>query len=185
MAVLALRAAVAYLDKRTNGQVSQWVDAGWITVTPGDVIDYDVIYADVAADGKAFRVMAAGQDEWSGVPARQAIQKRTRLDMVPIPQTVRSMTDGMTELMALTKSRAGRTTATRVAEWSFDSGEVRHPAGDADQLRPDKPDRNALSKRIEAVPMAAMAVTPLARAGAEARAQRTNGGAVTLFSGEA
>jgi phage terminase large subunit-like protein len=64
-----------------------------------------VIYADITADCKAFRVMAAGYDEWSGEPARQAIQKRTRLDMVPIPQTFRGMSYGMTELMALTKSR--------------------------------------------------------------------------------
>jgi len=152
-------AAVSFLDKRTNGRVSQWADAGWITVTPGDVIDYDVIYADVAADCKAFRVMAAGYDEWSGEPARQAIQKRTRLDMVPIPQTFRGMTYGMTELMALTKSRGWAHHGNPVAEWCFDAVEVRHPAGDADQLRPDKPDRNAVGKRIDAVPTAAMAVT--------------------------
>lgn len=152
-------AAVSFLDKRTNGRVSQWADAGWITVTPGDVIDYDVIYADVAADCKAFRVMAAGYDEWSGEPARQAIQKRTRLDMVPIPQTFRGMSYGMTELMALTKSRAWGHHGNPVAEWCFDAVEVRHPPGDVDQLRPDKPDRNAVGKRIDAVPTAAMAVT--------------------------
>jgi phage terminase large subunit-like protein len=152
-------AAVAFLDKRTNGRVSRWADAGWITVTPGDVIDYDVIYADVAADCKAFRVMAAGYDEWSGEPARQAIQKRTRLDMVPIPQTFRGMTYGMTELMELTKSRGWAHHGNPVAEWCFDAVEVRHPPGDADQLRPDKPDRNAVGKRIDVVPTAAMAIT--------------------------
>lgn len=39
--------AVHFLDGRTNGRVSQWAEGGWITVTPGDVIDYDVIYADM------------------------------------------------------------------------------------------------------------------------------------------
>ncbi|MFE0021919.1 terminase large subunit [Amycolatopsis sp. NPDC059021] len=152
-------AAVKFLDSRTNGRVSQWADGGWITVTPGDVIDYDVIYADIAADCVAFKVMAAGYDEWSGEPVRQEIQKKTRLDLAPIPQTYRGLTFGMTELMALTKSRGWSHHAHPVAEWCFDAVEVRHPAGDADQLRPDKPDRQAVGKRIDAVPTAAMAIT--------------------------
>jgi phage terminase large subunit-like protein len=36
-------------------QVSQWVDGGWITGTPGDVIDYDVIYADITEDCATLR----------------------------------------------------------------------------------------------------------------------------------
>lgn len=66
-------AAVRFLDQRTNGRVSQWADGGWITVTPGDVIDYDMIYADIAHDCQTFKVMAAGCDKWSGEPVRQAI----------------------------------------------------------------------------------------------------------------
>lgn len=151
--------AVKFLDGRTNGRVSQWAEDGWITVTPGDVIDYDVIYADIAEDCRTFKVMAAGYDEWSGEPVRQAIQKKTRLDLAPIPQTYRGLTYGMTELMALTKSRTWSHHANPVAEWCFDAVEVRHPAGDADQLRPDKPDRQAVGKRIDAVPTAAMAIT--------------------------
>jgi phage terminase large subunit-like protein len=61
--------AVTFLDGLTNGRVSQRADGGWITVTPGDVIDNDVIYADIAADCATFKVMAAGHDEWSGEPA--------------------------------------------------------------------------------------------------------------------
>jgi phage terminase large subunit-like protein len=152
-------AAVKFLDGRTNGRVSQWADGGWITVTPSDVIDYDVIYADIAADCTTFKVMAAGYDEWSGEPVRQAIQKKTRLDLTPIPQTNRGLTYGMTELMALTKSRGWSHHANSVAEGCFDAVECRHPAGDGDQLQPDKPDRQAVSKRIGAVSTAAMAIT--------------------------
>ena len=76
--------AVQFLDGRTNVRVSQWAEGGWITVTPGDVIDCDLIYADIAEDCRKFKVMAAGYDEWSGEPFRQAIQKKTRLDLAPI-----------------------------------------------------------------------------------------------------
>lgn len=97
-------AAVEFLDSRTNGKVSQWADGGWITVTPGNVIDYDTIYADIEADCRMFKVMAIGYDEWSSEPVRQELHKRTRVHMDPIAQTYRGMTYGMTELMALTKS---------------------------------------------------------------------------------
>ncbi|MEC3981661.1 hypothetical protein [Amycolatopsis sp. H20-H5] len=117
------------------------------------------ILAGIASDCAAFKVMAAGYDEWSGEPVRQAIQKKTRPDLTPIPQTYRGLTYGMTELMALTKSRTWSHHANPVAEWCFDAVEVRYPAGDADQLRPDKPDRQAVGKRIVAVPTAAMAIT--------------------------
>ncbi len=145
--------------KFLHGRVSQWADGGWITVTPGDVIDYDVIYADIAADCATFKVTAAGYDEWFGEPVRRAIQKKTRLDLAPIPQTYRGLTFGMTELMALTKARGWSHHANPVAEWRFDAVEVCHPPGDADQIRPDKPDRQAVGKRIDAVPTAAMAIT--------------------------
>jgi phage terminase large subunit-like protein len=148
-------AAVKFLDGRTNGRVPQWAQGGWITVAPGDVIDYDVIYSDCAT----FKVMAAGYDERSGEPVGQEIQKKTRLDLTSIPQTYRGLTYGMTELMALTKSRTWSHHANPLAEWCFDAVEVRHPAGDANQLRPDKPDRQAVGKRIDAVPTAAMAIT--------------------------
>lgn len=59
-----------------------------------------------------FRVVVAGYDEWSGEPVRQAIQKRARLGLAPIPQTYR----GMTELMALTKSATAPNHANPVAE---------------------------------------------------------------------
>ncbi|ALG06927.1 hypothetical protein [Kibdelosporangium phytohabitans] len=42
---------------------------------------------------------------------------------------------------------------------SFDSVEVRHPPGEPDLIRPDKPVRNKTGRRIDAVPTAAMAVS--------------------------
>ena len=57
--------------------------------------------------------------------------------------------------MALTKSRGWHITAECA---STPSRSDTHPATPI-QLRPDKPDRNAVGKRIDAVPTAAMAVT--------------------------
>ncbi|WP_237048122.1 terminase large subunit [Lentzea guizhouensis] len=150
--------AVEALDKRTDGKISQWVEQGWITATDGEVIDYDIIEADITADTGLVRVADISYDEWSGEPVRQRLERRTGVPMYPVPQTYKGMTHGMTELMALTKSRTWSHHGNPVAEYCFDSVEVRHPAGEPDLIRPDKPERGKTGKRIDAVPTAAMAV---------------------------
>lgn len=78
--------------------------------------------------------------------------------MFPVAQTYKGMTAGMTEIMALTKSRGWSHHGNPVAEFCFDSVEVRRPPGEPDLIRPDKPERGKTGKRIDAVPTAAMAV---------------------------
>ena len=151
-------AAVAFLDKHTDSRVSRWVEAGWITVTPGEVIDYDMVETDIATDCAALRVADISYDEWSGEPVRQRLERRTRVPMYPVPQTYRGLTPGMTEVMALTRSREWSHHGNPVAAWCFDNVEVRSPAGEPDLIRPDKPERGKTGKRIDAVPVTAMAV---------------------------
>jgi len=150
---------VDFLDEHTDHRVSHWVEQGWITTTPGEVIDYEVIEADIAADCAALRVADINYDEWSGEPVRQRLERVTRVDMYPVPQTFRGMTHGMTELMTLTRSRSWSHHGNPVAAFCFDSVEVRHPPGEPDLIRPDKPLRGKTGKRIDAVPTAAMAVS--------------------------
>ncbi|OXM63135.1 terminase [Amycolatopsis vastitatis] len=152
-------AGVTFLDEHTDGRISRWVKAGWITATPGEVIDYDVIENDITADTGLLRVAEIDYDEWSGEPVRQRLEKRTGVPMYPVPQTYKAMTHGMTELMTLTRSRAWSHHGNPVAEYCFDSVEVRHPPGEPDLIRPDKPQRGKTGKRIDAVPTAAMAVS--------------------------
>jgi phage terminase large subunit-like protein len=150
--------AVVFLDEHTDHRVSKWVEGGWITTTPGEVIDYDLIESDIAADCAALRVADISYDEWSGEPVRQRLERRTRVPMFPVPQTFRGMTHGMTELMTLTRSRAWSHHANPVAAWCFDNVEVRSPPGEPDLIRPEKPERGKVGKRIDAVPTASMAV---------------------------
>lgn len=152
-------AGVDFLDEHTDHRVSQWVEQGWITTTPGEVIDYEVIEAEIAADCAMLRVADINYDEWSGEPVRQRLERVTRVDMYPVPQTFRGMTHGMTELMTLTRSRSWSHHGNPVAAFCFDSVEVRHPPGEPDLIRPDKPQRGKTGKRIDAVPTAAMAVS--------------------------
>lgn len=151
--------AVDFLDQHTDHRVSRWADDGWITVTDGEVVDYEVIYADIAEDCARLRVADISYDEWSGEPVRQAIETRTKVTMYPVPQTYKGMSHGMTELMAMTRSRTWSHHGNPVASWCFDNVEVRSPAGEPDLIRPDKPERGKTGKRIDAVPSSSMAVS--------------------------
>lgn len=149
------------LDRRNNGNITPWVQAGWITVTEGDVLDYRQVYDDITADAERFHIKAGGADRWSMAPVVQEIQRRTALDdeaLVMVEQTYRGMTPGLVELMGLVKEQAFRHHGNPVAQWCFDNVEVRRAPYDPELIRPDKPERGATGKRIDAVPAAAMAV---------------------------
>lgn len=140
------------LDEHTNGRISQWVEAGWITATEGDTIDYERIYDDVAQDHKDFRIVDITYDKWSGEPVRQAIVKRTRLKMVESDTTYLRMTAPMGELMRRLKADEIRHFGNPVARWMADVVEKKSPRDDPDRQRPVKPDRDKTGKRIDGIP---------------------------------
>lgn len=154
--------ALTELDRRNGGQVTQWVKQGWITVTDGDVIDYERVYSDIAEDANHFAIRSGGADRWSLMPVLQEIGKRTSLivdeSLVMIEQTYKGMTPGMVELMGLVKEEKFNHHNNPVATWCFDNVEVRRAPYDPELIRPEKPERQRGGTRIDAVPAAAMAI---------------------------
>lgn len=53
------------LNKRIAGYADVWRRAGLLTITPGDVTDYDFIKAQIAADRERFDVRAIAYDPWN------------------------------------------------------------------------------------------------------------------------
>jgi len=121
--------------------------AGWITVTLSDVIDYDVIHGGIDKVSRTFKVMAAGYDAGRQDPKeeRRATSRRSR-----------RLTYSRTELVALTNPRGWTYHANLVAEWCFDVVEYGTRL-EVNPLRSVKHNRQAVGKRIDAVPTAAMA----------------------------
>lgn len=156
--------ALPRLDKHSDGQWTRWAEAGWITVTEGTTVDYDTVYADVETDARDFDITAADCDQWSMAPVIQEIEKRTGVqEIFAYNNTYARMTPGMTELMALVKTGRFRHHANPVAAACFDAVEVRKAPYDPELIRPDKPERDKTSKRIDAVPSTAMACSAWAR----------------------
>ena len=150
------------LDKANAGKVSQWVQDGWITLTDGDVLDYQRVYEDIGRDAEGFSIRGGGADRWSMMPVIQEVAARTSLAvdeaLVIVEQTYKGMTPGMLNLMALVKTEGFRHHHNPVAAWCFDNVQVRKAPYDPELIRPDKPDRGKTGKRIDAVTAASMAV---------------------------
>lgn len=160
--------ALPELDKRNDGLFGRMAASGWLTVTEGNVVDYDRMYADIEADARDFSLRAGDGDQWSMAPVIQEVEKRTGVaDIVAYNQTYQKMTPGMTEMMALVKSGRLRHHGNPLARFCFDSVEVRSAPYDPELIRPDKPKRDRDSKRIDGVPAAAMACSAWKRATAE------------------
>lgn len=141
--------AVAGLDKMTGGQVSVWADEGWITLTEGNVIDYDLIYGEVEEDAGRFAIADVSYDPWSGEPVIQEIEKRTGLTCYPVTQDFAGMSYGTTELMKVVKAGQLVHGGNPVTRFCMDSMEVKKARDNPDLIKPVKPDRQQEGKRID------------------------------------
>ena len=156
--------ALPFLDKHHEGKWTRWAREGWLTVTEGNVVDYDRIYADIEHDARDFTIRASDADQWSMAPVIQEIEKRTGVwEVDAYNNTYQRMTPGMTELMALVKQGRFRHHGNPIASLCFDAVEVRKAPYDPQLIRPDKPERDKSGKRIDAVPSAAMACSAMKR----------------------
>lgn len=158
--------ALEHLNKHADDdRWSRWSKQGWLTVTEGNVVDYDVIYDDIEQDGKDFDLVATDADQWSSAPVIQEVEKRLGVWEIDAYQnTYQRMSPGMTELMALVKKKKFRHHGNPVARECFDTVEVRKSPMDPNLIRPVKPERDKSGKRIDAVPTAAMGCSAMRRA---------------------
>ncbi|WP_051811955.1 terminase TerL endonuclease subunit [Kitasatospora sp. MBT63] len=156
--IWAPESVVQPLDDATGGAFGQWARDGWVTLTDGDTIDYDRIYADVDADHRRYSIVDVTYDKWCGEPVRQEIEKRTRLTLVESNTTYLRMTPPMGELMRTLKAGELAHYGNPVARWMADNLECKSPADDPDRIRPVKPARDKTGKRIDGMPALLFAI---------------------------
>jgi phage terminase large subunit-like protein len=90
-------------QEEANSQYAGWVEDGWLTTTPGNVTDYDVIEEDIRDDLVRFDVQEVPYDPW------QATQLASHMlaegaPMVELRQTVQNMSEAMKNFEALVLS---------------------------------------------------------------------------------
>jgi phage terminase large subunit-like protein len=148
------------LDKRTAGAASVWVRNGLLTLTPGNVADYEWIKTDIVGDLDRYDVRALGFDPWNssqlvtdlmaaGAPMRK-VRQGYRTMSPPTKELQRLVLAGTPEAPMF---RHGGNPAVR---WQVDNLAVdMDPAGNV------KPAKNKAADKIDAV---AAAITALSEA---------------------
>lgn len=132
--------AVEALDAATANNASQWVTAGWLTTTPGDVTDYDFIKAQIATDLDTYDVAGIGYDRWNASQLVVDLEGEGA-PMVKVGQGYTSMTAPLKEINRLVLKGTTRHPVLRhqrnpVMRWMIDNLRVATDA--SGNVKPDK-----------------------------------------------
>jgi len=111
-----------------NKHYQGWVRDGWLTETPGSMIDQKLIQDHIVADSARFRTMEVAIDNW-GAPGISAALDQEGLTVVRIPQNVQHLSAPMKFIDGLVKAGRIHHNGDPVATWGISNVQV-------------KPDRN-------------------------------------------
>jgi phage terminase large subunit-like protein len=149
----------AAADKQTpmHQQYQAWAREGWLTLTPGNVIDYDFIKADVLRDAERYRIIEVGYDPWSA--AQIAVQLEGEgLEMVPVRQGFATLSSPAKLLETMVARHELNHGGNPVLTWMADNVVIETDAG-----ANIKPSKKHSSQKIDGI---AALVTALERASA-------------------
>lgn len=137
---------VAYLDDRTSGEFSTWVNQGYIRVTDGEVIDYDTVLDQIYKDATDFDIVEVALDKWN---ATHVLSKLAENDILAyeVPQNYGGMSPPTKEFLRRVTDHGINTGGNPVARWNADALEVKQD--DQENMRPVKPDRGLSGARID------------------------------------
>ena len=148
----------------------QWVEEGWLSATPGDVIDYDTIEAEVFALAEHFDFRRLHFDRWGSKQLAQHLADEIGHDIVwDMGQGFASMSPAMKEVERLIlqgRVRHGGNPLLRSALTHL--AVVSDPAGNI------KPDRSKSTGRIDPFVAGAMAIDAWSRGVTEVSAYERN-----------
>lgn len=104
------------VENNNNSQYQGWEIDGYLTATPGNVTDYDVIEDDIQADAKRFTVAEFGYDPFQATQISSHLVT-AGLPMVQVGQTVKNLSEPMKTLEALVISGKFKHDGNPVLTW--------------------------------------------------------------------
>lgn len=128
-------AALQALDAATNKNASSWVQDGWLTITPGDVTDYNYIQQTILEDVEKFEVQSVGYDRWN---SSQLVINLMEADvsMEKVTQGVMAMSAPLKEMERQVKLGTWNHGGNPVLRWMADN--LRVYADPQGNIKPDK-----------------------------------------------
>jgi phage terminase large subunit-like protein len=150
-------AALESLRRITGGAFEQWIKAGWVTVTDGDVVDYDALHADIAADVERFAVVDLGIDRWNAMGTVNWAQATLpKLNVSFVGQGFGGQSSALKEIDRQLRAGELDVGADPVAAWCAACAEIRQDAGE--NIKLVKPIRGRATARVDAIAALANAI---------------------------
>lgn len=168
----APEAKVATLDAYTARRFSRWIRDGRVTVTEGDVIDYDPIHEAILNAWERFGLVDVTVDRWNSTSTITWAQ-REGIPMFPLAQTFAALSPPSKELERVVTAGLLNHGGDPVLEWQALAVEVKRDNNE--NIRPVKPNRAATGKRVDGIVAAVMAVDGWLRRGTQRSAYETDG----------
>lgn len=114
----------------------EWAKKGWVTLTEGDVIDYDVVYKHIVALCEQWDVRGIAIDRWNATGTITRLSA-DGLPVKPFGQGFASMSAPIKALEAAILKKAVRFGDNRSMEWQFGNATVKQdPAGNVKLVKP-------------------------------------------------
>jgi phage terminase large subunit-like protein len=143
------------LERKLQVPLGEWIKAGYVTATEGNVVDYDVIEKQVIRDSWHVDMRRIGFDRMFAGQMVQRVDKELRgVEIVPVQQTFLGQSPGIKEVLRLLGPGAIRHGGNPVARWM--ASVVESKDDKQDNLRLVKPDRLKSQARIDG--MAALVI---------------------------
>ena len=122
-------------ERKDKVPYEQWVRQGFVTATPGDVIDYQRIRQQIGIYGTQFNIKEIGFDRWGATQISQDLTD-DGFTIIPFGQGFQSMGAPTNELMTLVLGKRLRHGGNPVLRWNADNLMVEENA--AGYFKPDK-----------------------------------------------
>ena len=146
-------------SERERLQLEEWAAQGFITVTEGNVTDYDLVERDIFEAAEAYRLMELAHDRWNVTQLVTHLQNEFGTDENSTPRVIgfgqgfQSMSAPTKELEKLLLAKKIRHGGNPVARWMASNVAVRQdPAGNL------KPDKEKSAEKIDGIVALVMAL---------------------------
>jgi phage terminase large subunit-like protein len=131
--------------ERDGIQYDRWADAGWLRLTPGNVVDQDAIVEDIRDICLAFNPREVGYDPWNAQRVASRLVEE-EVEAVEVRQGIASLGEACKELDRLVAGRRLRPGANPVTEWC-----ARNVVVKVDSNGNYKPDKKQSRERIDGI----------------------------------
>ena len=126
---------VVEAEQRDHVPYRDWARAEFLTLCPGDMVDYTMVEDTVARCAQVFDLDTLGVDPYLSRTLTQRLMDRG-ISVIEIPQTIKELSPAMKELERLLRSHEMRHEHNTAARWCF--GNVRCHVDGNENLKPMK-----------------------------------------------